>query len=361
MQHRFDLVEPLIHMGLDLSFEDDAHQPAYQYSPNLGNRSFTVEVHQLLVSNGIYDEADWSDDWVRHRMIESAEVFDWFLANVFVDFYHWPLEKRMELLGDPFEGKFDHRVISRIFRPHGGFRAEDLLHPTGFRKLRLFEWANVAYFASIQDHWIARSQPSIYLDPDLGRRVEHMRPAIRELVAIMDQRDLSARAALFGCQRGTYLFKMVLLLLDIGEHWCTTGVVPSLTPRLQQRDIQCLVRGWVEEVHAGGKDLDRLAEVENSMFAYKHSCGHWRQGMTLFDTDWARFRSGYRWHGLTTGSRPEDWSLVWEWDPDVEGFVGDFWASIEAPPQTPMPGSWVVANEGDGSGEAILLHCGLKH
>ncbi len=356
MEHRFDLVEPLLRMGLDLKFEDDYHRPAYELSPSLGNRSFAVEVHQLLVSHDIYDEVDWCDTWVHRRMIEHVEVFDWFLANVFQDFYHWPLERRLEIFGDPCQVKFDHRVISRVFRPHGGLRPEDLHHPVSPHRTPLFEWVNVAYFTAIDAQWIARSQPSIYNDPDLGQRVQQMRPAIREIAAILDYKGL---AALSCCHGTTYMLRIIILLLDMNGFWCRTGMQPSLTYRIQQRDAQHLMRAWIEEVHASGKDLDRYAAAEYAALA---GCKHWKQGRMLYKMPWPRLLSGYKFKGITTGPQPEDWKMVWEWDPDVARYVGEFWDAVENP-RTEMPGSWVGDGPHDDCGghEHIMLHCGAKH
>lgn len=37
---------------------------------------------------------------------------------------------------------------------------------------------------------------------------------------------------------------------------------------------------------------------------------------------------------------------MWEWDPDVERYVGDFWRWIEDPPLA-IPGSWIDADSED--------------
>ncbi len=127
---RFDFVKPLLHLGLDPLVEDWAEAPAFARNINDGSESQMMALHQLSLSQGVYDNVvvgRQKDAWVAWRMLQSAQVFDSMVANVLPDFYRWPMEKRLDiLLRRSFYVGLDYKTVNRLIRPRGGFHPGDL-------------------------------------------------------------------------------------------------------------------------------------------------------------------------------------------------------------------------------------------
>lgn len=342
MMYRFEFVEPLVRMGLDLHQEDSFGRPAYILDRG-DVRGHTSAVHRLALSQGVYDEVvDWKTPWVARHMLWNVETFDWFLANIFPDFYHWPLERRLWMLGCALGGTLDHRLASRVFRPHGGFRPDDFHH-------RLPECGSTVLRRIYQAYFRA-SRPVIWLGTarvkEDGHQWDQLRLLLRDIAAAIDYTDLSDVDE----ETGTTAFlrgftKFVRNVMS--SWWSRPEASNTRNHRLWRRNTQKLARAWLEDLQAGGKDLEVYGETELAVFARHERAGSapWsREILQTLDKDFDFRETGYRWKGFTVGPRPEDWNMVWEWDPYVELFAGEFWAGIEDPPLD-VPGSWVDDTE----------------
>lgn len=357
MTARFEFVEPLLRMGLDFYAENDSSHPAYA-----GSGAWTVtdnKVHDLLLSHGVYNEMVSGDGgisvWVGWCMMNNARVFEFFVQTFFPDFYGWCRGCRMYSLFSQPGWWFDPKSVARIFRPDGCFRRDDLREPLWLTGETVYYKLLDAYVAARYSIWYFRvlgqlkcpcrpgctsgfgkhdrcwsiSGPDSWL-ARLWRRWCENRNAIREAVAAMDDNDLSLPRY---TKRGRTSF---LEAIDM-QRRSTSHLEMQGDPSVERRrryETQASVRDWLEDVQAGGKDLEKYGRAEQAAFARNRAACQARWSLA------GTRRAGYRLSGFTVGPRPEDWNLCWEWDADVEGLARDFWASVEEP-IVAMPGSWV--------------------
>lgn len=270
--------------------------------------------------------------------MQSARVFDSFVEKLFPDFYQWPLKRRTRMLGHcPWS--LDPKTLDRIFHPDGRFRPDDLRRrivcSTG---KKFFERLVDVYFAVRIRIWaalVAGVEKQIYEGylSRLGveRQWREILVIIREVVALVDYSDLCAPRV--NTKRTLLLEAMAAVMRRIRFWPPSWGYTSPSRHRLWRRELQEMVRDWLEDLKAAGKDLEvyRREEVA-ALFGHGPS----RRARWSFGSK----RAGYKWSGFTVGPRREDCKLRWEWDPDVEGMVGDFWAGIEDPPLA-VPGAWV--------------------
>ena len=344
MEDRFDFVEPLLHMGLDPFVGDNDGQPAYEMNVSSGNESQNLALHKLSLSQGVYDEVanggTLSDFWVMQRMMGNLQVFD--SINVFPDFYQRPLLLRIDIL-IWLQDLLDWTTVTRLFRPHGGFYPEDLLHRIPRTGQTIFQWATKAYLypkREIHRRMMIVEGPvwghyfSLFNKEDL----EGARGLIHDIVAVSEYSDLSATG-----ERGrtTALLEGIRSSTGAVTHlWISNGqAYNARVHRLAKGRVQLIVKDWLKVLWAGGKDLEVFGQAELTILLRHRSSG---------SPGWNTRGARYGWKGLTVGPRPENWHLIWEWDPDVEGFVGDFWEWIENPPLA-IPGSWVDDDDDDDS------------
>lgn len=84
---------------------------------------------------------------------------------------------------------------------------------------------------------------------------------------------------------------------------------------------------WTQDLAEAGVDLQEYFRIELS--ACRGTDMQLRPGTRLLE-------SGPSLVVLNYGENPQDW--IFEWDPCVEGAVGEFWKMVEFPP---MPGAWM--------------------
>ncbi|KAH7276085.1 hypothetical protein B0J15DRAFT_531541 [Fusarium solani] len=95
---------------------------------------------------------------------------------------------------------------------------------------------------------------------------------------------------------------------------------------------------WMEDLEEAGVDLQEYFRIELS--ACRGTDMLLRPGIRLL-------KLGPSLVVLNYGENPQDW--IFEWDPCVEGAVGEFWNMIEFPP---LPGAWVDEDsDGEDDGE----------
>jgi hypothetical protein len=337
MVYRFEFVEPLLSMGLDFHREDSLGRPAYVLDRG-DVRDHTSAVHRLALSQGVYDEVvEWKTHWVARHMLWNVETFDWFLGNIFPDFYQWPLERRLWMLECAVETALDHRLASRVFRPHGGFHPDDFHHRLPSCELTVLRRLYNAYFwASRPVTWFGTAR----VNKD-RHQWDQLRLVVRDIAAVLEYSGLGD----VDDETGTALLRGVTKFVrDVMDSWRSRWEpFNTRNHRLWRRNIQKLVRAWLEDLQAGGKDLEVYGETELAVFGRHERAGSapWsREILQNRDKDYDFRETGYKWKGFTVGPRPENWNMMWEWDPYVEMFVGEFWAGIEDPPLA-VPGSWV--------------------
>ncbi|KXX73485.1 hypothetical protein MMYC01_209131 [Madurella mycetomatis] len=332
------LLEPLIQMGLDTSARNSTGQMPLDlvttkiYLDETGTRE--VAVHRLMLSKGAYDEiaiceAPWSAGdsygyiWIPLQMMANVEVFESFLINVFPNFYQWPLARRLDVLIYGLMFTPHHKVIGSLFRPDGRFRPEDLYCQT----------PNGTTFWQEISEW----------------RWNNMRCIIRDIVRLTSPSDFNAE---------THEGLSTILLVNIRRwRWDPVFGCPFLEPNAifplgpWKGVLKWYMRGWLEDLLAGGKDLELYGRMEMAAFLRQdklrsecwppQTSEYWSHLIPVEEWDYmGSSEGGWRWQGFTYGPRPEDWDLIWEWDPRVEEFVGDFWSWIENPPLR-VPGAWV--------------------
>jgi len=340
MTYRFEFVEPLIRMGLDFSAEDRDGWPAYSLSPSVANNE---AVHQLMLSRNIYDQVAGMTFWTATRMTQSAHIFDFFVANIFPEFYQWPLKGRIRMLYQAI-WYLDPKTIGLIFHPDGRFHLDDLRYQAvSSTGKTVFERLVDVYFAIRCEIGFARITARgtdedvagrfLYDERILEHQWSEIRVVIRETVATADYSDLCSVKADTG--RTPLLEAMWLSRRQV--RGCRIGGHQAASPRrhrLWRQEIQEMVRDWLEDLQAAGKDLEVYGKEEVAAFRGHNPFrrARWSHGSK---------KAGYKWSGFMMGPRPEDCNLHWEWDPDVEGIAGEFWACIEDPPLPIMPGSWV--------------------
>ncbi|KAK3900893.1 hypothetical protein C8A05DRAFT_16847, partial [Staphylotrichum tortipilum] len=353
MVFRTEFVERLVHLGRDMRF---GRRPAYAFPPLCVDSLHDDNViHRFLVSQGAYDDdVDLANVGICRWMATNSQIFDWLLANKFPDFYQRPLNVRLGLFRDIFWGRFDYAVVGRIFRPSGRLHVDDLRYRLQAPTETIIELVSQAYFTPMLWDWSLRVSQYHAADryhAAKRRRLGAMNPdpygniriAIRGIAAVADYTDIAAIGA---ASRKTVLLDGITSYKLRDNMLLTRKHMPE--NRLGRLRVQALVRGWVEEIQAGGKDLELYGKAELAAFIRQNPrcSAQWAQGVMLYDVPREPLPSGYRWRGLTAGSRPEDWRLVWEWDPDVERLAGEFWTLIEDPPLV-MPGSWVDDEDDD--------------
>ena len=363
MVYRHEFVEPLLRTGLDFHAEYQNGRPAY-----LATSNFSIcddYIPRLLLSHGIYDEVVESmTRWTASSMMENAHVFDLFVQKFFPDFYQWPVQHRMQVLGHYRISRLDPRTIARIFHPDGRFRLDDLRRQAGSSTGKtVFERLLEAYFATrfmiclIHLKWqitcmctdgctaaFGKHDPGssrISFDMTIfAHQWSEFRSTMREVVGTVDYSDLCAVRT--GTETTSLLGAMALFRRATTVSRLRWGDPTSANRhRVLRHEIQEMVRDWLGDLQAAGKDLEVYGRKELTAFLdHKPSRGaRWSFGSK---------KAGYKWGGFTVGPRPEDWNLRWDWDPDVEGMVGDFWACIEDPPLA-VPGSWPVVDDDDDS------------
>jgi len=338
VRYRFDFVEPLLHLGLDPLVEDHRKESAYVVNLCRGSESQVMALHQLSLSQGVYDGvASWKDSWVAWRMLGNAEVFDSMVANVFPDFYQWPLEDRTNILNYSLAGfSFDHKAVSRLFRPQGGFHPDDFHHRLRCTGQSIIQWITGQYFRMILGDywWPSDCQPAKGSIDKTSLRFQQIQLLFHDIAAVSEYSNLSAISD--GAR--TALVESIMWpaeQLMLASTRFTGPAYNSKVHRLQRSLLQQIVRCWLGDLRAAGKELEAFGQAEHNALLHHQSLG---------SPSWNSQRAGYKWKGFTIGPRPEDWTLIWEWDPDVETLVGDFWAWIEDPPLA-IPGSWVDDDE----------------
>ena len=297
-----------------------------------------MALHQLSLSQGVYDKMKESGGaWVIQRMLGAPQVFDSMVANIFPDFYQWPLEHRTRLLTCPWRFKDSRsKIVRRLFRPHGGFHPDDLLHRLPETGQTIFQWATESYY----HRWMPIYTGPIWRDHQINLfdtvYLKEVMGLIHDIVAVSQYSDLSATG-----ERGrtTALLEGIRSSTEEATRfWIYSGQAYNAHEhRLTKRYAQQLVKDWLEVLRVGGKDLEVFGQAELTILLRHRSSG---------SPHWSTKRARYGWKGFTIGPRPEDWHLIWEWNPDVEGFVGDFWEWVENPPLA-MPGSWVDDGDDD--------------
>ncbi len=313
-------------MGLDPLVEDSFGYSAYKENIFVDNQSQVMALHQLSLSQGVYDEVESENlAWVIRRMMVAPHVFDSIVTNIFPDFYQWPLKTRISSL--PFSFRFTnfrYEMVARLFRPHGGFHADDLLHEiegwyADVAGGTILQLAAAAYFR-VGTSLFPISFPEDSTLASEDHRHEQLRLLLHDIIAVSAYSDLSATGH---SGRTTALLDGIeTSARRVMRSWIRSGQAYNANEhRFAKRHAQQIMRDWLMELREVGKDLEVFGQAE--LIALRDSGGA---------------RSG--WKGFTVGPRPEDWHLIWEWDPDVEELVGDFWEWIENPPLA-MPGSWV--------------------
>ncbi len=360
MAERFEFIEPLVRIGLDLYAQDRDGNPHYHYFPRWDTN--VNATHELRRSLGIYDEVVYGlTRWESTCMMQSCNVFDFFLRHFSPSFYQWPLAQRIPLLGFAVS-ILDPNSLGRIFHPDGRFRLQDLrrvIFPTGKTVLKrlldlyFMERANVMRIRTgpklkctckqVCTAGFAEHHQDFYAKPPttfavMGHQWWQIRGVVRQAVATASYHDLWVTQIDTG--RTPLLEAMPSCRSWMRQWWNMKSVYGPRPYRLWSFEIQETVRDWLKDLQAAGMDLEDYGKMEAMAFITHRHCHRvrWPHGSKS---------AGYFWRGFKLGPRPEDWTLHWEWDPDVEGFVGDFWASIEDPRLT-LPGSW-VEDDGDSS------------
>lgn len=339
-------VEPLVRTGLDFYDKSGRILAVWCCTPEFYGPEAVV-IQRIMLSRGVYDglqdECPW---WVAKQMLGHAEVFDSMLANVLPDFYQWPLTKRVSLL-DNWVGA-DIRLVGRFLHRDGRLRINDLRRPMPgyrlpFRKIEtILDLLTAIYFTTRCHHWHRNSDNKEEYVSIKGLW-NHTRRYFRDILAMADYNDLSpphhdgAKTLLYkamGSVRRRISYQGIYQdawTFNTREH------------RGARRDVQCIVREWLEDLQTGGKDLVVYGRAEHASFL-RHGPSRWYR------------LPGCNWSGFTFGPRPEDWNLMWEWDPDVEGLVGDFWQLVENPLLV-VPGSWVDDDDGYQSDHDVDDFC----
>ncbi|KAK4042343.1 hypothetical protein C8A01DRAFT_13999 [Parachaetomium inaequale] len=337
VMHRLDFVEPLVRMGLDLSREDIMGAPAFFYRiySASGGKPHGAALHRLLSSEGIY--VDWTDGMAARQMLCNGQIFDWFLANVFHDFYQWPLERRLSMLGFAYDSTaLDHEVASKIFHHDGRFRLDDLRRQMPSTGETVLEWLVKRYFETWKEWQLFACLDWSWIQ---------MRLVIRDVAALVENGDLSAVSVRTG---KTALLDGIIRSLGTKFQWTfRSEAYNSRQHRMWKHTVvQQSVKAWVEDLEAAGRDLEAYGEAERAAYIFHDTLySEPRSREVLLDFGHENYyRAGCRWSGFTFGPRPKDWSLIWEWDPDVGALAGEFWASIEDPPLA-VPGAWVDDDE----------------
>ena len=269
--YRHEFVEPLLRTGLDFHAEYQDSGPAYLTESVVTTCDDLIP--RLLLSHGVYDEVVNSmTRWTAERMMENAHVFDLFVQRFFPDFYQWPLNHRMQVLGRYYISILDPRTIGRIFHPDGRFRLDDLHRQAGSSTGKtVFERLLEAYFATRlmiclfrMDGWptcmctdgctvaFGKHDPGFSPMSLYSHRYAHhwcqFRATMREAIGTVDYSDLCAsrtgtgRTSLLGAMA---LFRRTMRRVTRFEWEDQTNPKQD---RLWRQETQEMVRDWLEDL-----------------------------------------------------------------------------------------------------------------
>ena len=335
-----------------------------------------VALNRLMLLHGVYEDLSISSDptlaevekLALTHMMKSPQLFELLQPQVMPDFYHWPLEHRMEkvvLMLSNTSSCFpsDHRALVRFLHPDGRCHPEQLrleIPHTGRTALQEFVRAyfltereafcqayesvdyshdgdaSAASDASDDEHPYQDFRPQIW---------DQIRLFIRHIISIMDVSDLSAPAL----EGGT--------LLVHGLAWWKHFPFGCGRERPSRTWLRWYLRFWLEDLLEAGIDLEAYGKAEVAEFRPSRMLLSWPPRLC---GQRGSSKGPYKWKGFRYGPRPEDWDLIWELDPAVEKFVGDFWAWVEDPPLA-MPGAWVDDSDSEDSeddGHSLAALCG---
>ncbi|KAK4098829.1 hypothetical protein N658DRAFT_211431 [Parathielavia hyrcaniae] len=166
MAFRWGLVPALVEMGVDdfhaetlsnLTPSDMTYCCAEQ---GIGNASgWEFAVHRSMLIHGVYDKfqtypaflpgfQDRLYNVVVVQMVSSLEIFESFLAHVFPNFYHWPLQTRIDMVTESLfpNPAVDSRAVKRFLDPEGHVHPEHLAYRNRSKGITLFELITYRYF-----------------------------------------------------------------------------------------------------------------------------------------------------------------------------------------------------------------------
>ena len=355
-------------LGLEVRFTADA---GHSFEPNWprdadGFKDAKVtKFHRFLLAKGVYDEA-WEEsaglrfefiasglqNMIITEMTRSVELFEFFRANLFPDFYQWPIELRFYLLDlEVFYDHIDSKVIGRFCDPDGRFCPEHLRHWSSFLgKTILQEFARLYFKQCLR--YCGTQQPTRetglrhgqFQDLDLTQGWNQMRSTMRDMASVVDIGDLSAPDRI---KSGTALVWAIMHWRHMG-HWMWIDDSETQKPRwCWKRLLREYVKFWLEDLLEAGHDLEAYGKAEMAVFHLQDQSSP-RTTPEILLMCWppkcftgiGSSEGPHRWQGFKYGPRPEDWDLIWELNPAAEGFVRDFWDWVENPPLV-VPGAWV--------------------
>ncbi|KAK4249392.1 hypothetical protein C7999DRAFT_12780 [Corynascus novoguineensis] len=332
MVHRFEFVEPMVRLGFELCLENALGMPTYIllsfFTPSMVNR---LTIHRLLLLQNAYEDvATWTSRRVGELMLSHAQIFDWFVANLFPDFYSWPIERRSELLeGYTRRIIIDLEVLGRFFHPDGRLRWDDLgqrIFWEGWQTV--FGWLSHLYFLYCFFLGLAEGA----LGKPMRQTYSHMRRAIRGVILVNEHGDFGAVVTILKRTPTTLASNILFWANHVARKPMCSLPYNAKAYRIQKHKIELWLRHWVEDLQAGGNDIEAYGRAEQ-LVMLQH----------LFPQDCPKSLSQ---GAITFGPSPQDWIVNWEWDPDVGRFVGEFWAWVEDPPLV-MPGAWVDDENSD--------------
>jgi len=283
-------------------------------------------------------------------MLSHTQIFNWFVANLFPDFYSWPIERRSELLkGYTARIKFDLEVLGRLFHPDGCLRRDDLGQRIFWKgRQTVFGWLTHHHFR----YCIFLGLDEGVLGETMLQDYSQMRHTIRGVTLVNEHSDLGAVVTILE-RTPTTLANNIVPWVDLWiiEPMCSLPY-NAKAHRVRKHKIELWLRDWVEDLQAGGNDIEAYGRAEQlvalqRLFPRDYSKSL-SQGASLGQKipGPLRSRSEYLLKNITFGPSPQDWTVNWEWDPDVGRFVGEFWAWVEDPPLV-MPGAWVDDENSD--------------
>jgi hypothetical protein len=294
------------------------------------------------------------------QMIGSMDLFKSFLTHIFPDFYQWPLETRVDLFCSFCHygyGPLDPRAVARFFHPEGRLRSLHVACRGRLTGQTVFEALTSVSFQEDTDYRWRRSWPGSRPDPFLDRKWRDIQFLIQQMVSLVELNELSVPRPRTG-----YTL-LVSGVLGWGIEMYRQGIPSwwhSKRPRGHwpwKRLLREGVREWLDDLREAGHDLEAYGKAEMARFQCQSFCQ---------SLDWPpEYATGsgegpYRWKGFRYGPRPRDWDLIWEWNPAVEEFVGDFWDRIENPPLV-VPGAWVEDNWESPGDQASKADFGEGH
>lgn len=243
-----------------------------------------ISLHRLMLSKGVYDEAyRWPQKPQRalavgiqymivREMISSAELFEFFRANIFPDFYQWELDVRiglLQLLG--FWDQVNVKTVCRFFRPDGRFHSEDLRHRCPSSGLTMLQEFARLYFKQSARYWtlqqrIRGDRPihKRYLSCDPASAWEQMRLVMRDMASLVDIADLSAP----DCKerRTPLVHGFMAMRVVILAEGTTSNNRRQNSLQLWKRPLRAHIRHWLENLLEAGHDLEAYGEAEMAVF-----------------------------------------------------------------------------------------------